>query len=345
MTKGAECGKIRGRMQSDSNTMTITPPRLISSIAAGFNTAANHIYLILFPIALDLLLWLGPHVRVKALFEPLMAQFPALLTDISAADATNITQTWQEFANLFFEHFNMLSFLRAYPIGITSLFSGTGPIATPLGSAPVYEIRSSLGFLAMWLVLTVIGIILGGLFFSEIARCSNEEIDRFSLRRVAWQLIQIFLLAVALVVILMIFSIPTMMILMVLAMFSPGLAQISLFFLSLLLLWLLVPLVFSPHGVFVRKQNVFISMRTSMQLVRYFLPGTGLFLLMALLIGSGLDILWRVPAETSWMTLIGVFGHAFVTTGLLSASFIYYLGGIRWMQESLKQIGMKGVRS
>ncbi len=332
-------------MQSDSNTMTITPPRLISSIAAGFNTAANHIYLIIFPIALDLLLWLGPHLRVKTLFAPLMAQFPALLTDMTTADAANISQAYQEFAKAFFEHFNMLGFLRAYPVGVASLFSGTGPIATPLGSPPIYEIQSPLGFMAIWLALTVIGIIGGGLFFSEIARCSGEEMPSFSLRRVAWQLVQTFLLTAALVVILMIFSIPTMMMLMVLAMFSPGLAQISLFFLSLLLLWLLVPLVFSPHGVFMRKQNVLTSMRTSMKLVRYFLPGTGLFLLVALLIGSGLDILWRVPDETSWITLLGVFGHAFVSTGLLSASFIYYLGGIRWMQESLKQIGTKGIRA
>ncbi len=331
-------------MQSD-NTMTITPPRLISSLAAGFNTVANHIYLILFPVMLDVLLWLGPHLRVKTLFEPVLSEFPALLTGVTAADAASMVQSWQELGKTFLEHFNMLSLIRTYPIGITSLFSGTGPIYTPLGTPPIYEIKSGLGFLTVWMALNVIGIVGGSLFFSEIARCSEEEPSGFSFQRIIWQLAQIFLLTIALVVILMIFSIPTSMMLMVLTMFSPGLAQISLFFLSLLLLWLLVPLVFAPHGVFIYKQNVLTSMRTSMRLVRYFLPGTGLFLLVALLIGSGLDILWRVPAETSWMILIGVFGHAFITTGLLSASFTYYLGGIRWMQDSLKRISSKGVRA
>ncbi len=332
-------------MQSDSNTITITPPRLISSIAAGFNTVANHIYLILFPVALDLLLWLGPHVRIKALFEPFVAQFPSLLADVNVADKANLIKSWVELWKAFLEHFNMLSLLRVFPVGITSLFSSTGPIATPFGTPPAYEIKSAVGLFGAWLILTAIGIAGGSLFFSEIARWSEEEPVPFSFQRMIWQLVQIFLLAVALVVILMIFSIPTSMMLTVLMMFSPGLAQISLFFLILLLLWLLVPLVFAPHGVFIYKQNVLTSMRTSMQLVRYFLPGTGIFLLVALLLGSGMDILWRVPDETSWMTLVGVLGHAFVSTGLLSASFIYYLGGIRWMKESLKRISSKDVRA
>ena len=38
------------------------------------------------------------------------------------------------------------------------------------------------------------------------------------------------------------------------------------------------------------------------------------------------------------MTLVGIGGHAFITTGLLAASFIYYQGGMRWMQENLKKM-------
>ncbi len=331
-------------MQSDSKTMTITPPRLISSLAAGFNTVANHVYLILFPITLDLLLWLGPHVRIKALFEPFVAQFPALLAGVNVTDQASLISTWEELWKAFLEHFNLLSLLRVYPIGVPSLFSSTGPIATPLGSSPVIELNSVLGLFAAWLVLTGLGIAGGTLFFSEIARNTEPDRVRFSFRRYTWQFVQILLLAVALVVILIIFSIPTSIMLTVLMMFSPSVAQISLFFLVLLLLWLLVPLVFAPHGIFVYQQNVLTSMRTSMHLVRYFLPGTGIFLLVALLLGSGMDILWRVPAENSWMALVGIFGHAFVSTGLLSASFIYYLGGIRWMKDSLERIGSKNAR-
>jgi hypothetical protein len=127
-------------------------------------------------------------------------------------------------------------------------------------------------------------------------------------------------------------------------MFSPGLAQFALFFMTLLLLWLILPLVFAPHGIFANKQNVLMSIQTSIHLVRFYLPGTGLFLLTGLLFSQGMDVIWRVPPETSWMSMVGVLGHAFITTALLSASFIYYAGGIRWMRENVNRLSAKGRR-
>jgi hypothetical protein len=48
---------------------------------------------------------------------------------------------------------------------------------------------------------------------------------------------------------------------------------------------------------------------------------------------QGLDILWRIPPSNSWLTLLGIAGHAFVTTGLLSASFVYYRDADRWARN------------
>jgi hypothetical protein len=116
------------------------------------------------------------------------------------------------------------------------------------------------------------------------------------------------------------------------------LTQIAIIFISLLIIWVLLPLIFSPHGIYTYHFNILTSMLSSIRLVRYFLPGTGIFLLTAVLLSQGLDILWKFPPETSWMTLIGIFGHAFVTTSLIASSFIYYRGGISWMKENLKHL-------
>jgi hypothetical protein len=72
-------------------------------------------------------------------------------------------------------------------------------------------------------------------------------------------------------------------------------------------------------------------------MIRFTLPTTSLFLLMVLLLSAGLDLLWRVPPDTSWLALIGVLGHAFVTTGLLAASFIYYHEAVEWLQKVFEQ--------
>jgi hypothetical protein len=55
------------------------------------------------------------------------------------------------------------------------------------------------------------------------------------------------------------------------------------------------------------------------------------------ILSQGLDLLWQVPPDTSWMSLVGIAGHAFITTGLLAASFVYYRDGIRWVQERLQR--------
>jgi hypothetical protein len=38
------------------------------------------------------------------------------------------------------------------------------------------------------------------------------------------------------------------------------------------------------------------------------------------------------------MALIGVIGHAFVTSGLLAATFVYYRDASRWIQRVEQQI-------
>ena len=53
---------------------------------AGFNTIANHAYLLLFPIVLTLALWLGPKLRVKELLSPTVAQFSKEMLRIGPAD-------------------------------------------------------------------------------------------------------------------------------------------------------------------------------------------------------------------------------------------------------------------
>jgi hypothetical protein len=58
---------------------------------------------------------------------------------------------------------------------------------------------------------------------------------------------------------------------------------------------------------------------------------------MILLISQGLDLLWQVPPQTSWFTLIGLIGHAFIVTGLLAASFVYYRDAGYWVDNLLQQ--------
>ncbi len=112
----------------------------------------------------------------------------------------------------------------------------------------------------------------------------------------------------------------------------------ALLFLGFLSMWLVVPIFFSPHGIFVRKQNAFASILGSFQLTRFTLPTSSLFVLTVFLIGVGLNFLWAVPTNDSWLALVGIMGHAFITTALLASSFIYYHDMTAWLQLVLTRL-------
>jgi len=116
----------------------------------------------------------------------------------------------------------------------------------------------------------------------------------------------------------------------------PSLGTIPLVMLGMVMVWVLLPLAFSPHGIFAGELKATRSIVTSFRLVRSLMAGTGMFFIMLIIIGYGLDILWTTPDADSWLLLVGIFGHAFISSGLLAASFRFYDRGIKWQQDILK---------
>jgi hypothetical protein len=131
---------------------------------------------------------------------------------------------------------------------------------------------------------------------------------------------------------------PLLIVLALIMAASPLLAQGLLLVLGLLSMWLVVPIFFSPHGIFMRRQNAFSSIYTSLRMARFTMPTSSLFVLSVLLIAYGLNYLWNIPSSDSWMALVGIAGHAFVTTSLLAASFIYYRDMQAWLQTVFEKL-------
>jgi hypothetical protein len=103
-------------------------------------------------------------------------------------------------------------------------------------------------------------------------------------------------------------------------------------------MWVIVPLFFWPHGVFIKRQNVIGAILSSVQLMRFTLPTSSLFVLTVFLLTFGLNFLWTIPPENSWLTLLGIFGQSFVTTALLAASFVYYRDMTAWLQTAIEKL-------
>ena len=215
--------------------------------------------------------------------------------------------------------------------------SSMQPINSPLGKPMIFSIGSGTSAVGLWILFTLVGLFLGSLYFSAVARVIPGQNVPNTLVQEFWEAIQVYLLAFSILVLLAVILIPAFILLAFLALISSVIAQIAFIFMTLVIVWILVPFLFSPHGIFVYQQNAWRSILTSVRLVRFIIPGTGLFFLSVLILSQGLNLLWQAPPADSWMGLVGVAGHAFVTTALLAASFVYYRDATRWVQEFLQR--------
>lgn len=314
-------------------------PRLITALSAGFSAVASHIYLIIFPIALDALLWFGPHISIRSLMEPLIARFESDLLQLAQSDVRTMLASEAGNWRALTEQFNLLSALRSYPVGIPSLLAGQDPVANPLGIPFIMESPNAGAAISLWLLFGLAGLTLGSFFFNRSAQLvlPGDHKHARALQTIIWQTLQTILLLAIILMVLLIISIPIMLLAWILAFFSPALLQLAMLLVSVFMVWLLLPLFFSPHGIFAFQLDALRSTLISYQFVRFFLPGAGLFVLSTVLISQGMDILWRIPPDNSWMLVIGIAGHAFVSTALVSSSFVYYKDGIQWMREILNR--------
>jgi hypothetical protein len=320
------------------------PPGVFGSLKAGFDVVSNHILLILVPAFLDVLLWLGPRLSVRNVLGPLYAILfeQAKLGLTSQTDVSRLS-AFQEVFIEGLQRFNLVSLvsrLQTFPVGISSLLAKTMPVDSPIGAQNTVEVSSSLGVLGYMFMLVLIGWVLGGLYFRWVSGTALGVSDPgISAQRA---ILQTFILSLVWFMILVATTIPILMVLTVLTFISPLLASAALFVMMLLSFWVIVPLFFIPHGIFVRGQNAFRSIFTSFKMARFTLPTSGMFVLSSFILSTGLNYLWSVPDSHSWMTLVGIAGHAFITTALLAASFVYYRDMNSWLQKVFEGLQQKG---
>lgn len=321
------------------------PPGVMGALRAGFDAVSSHIWLILLPLLLDVFLWLGPRLSVDRLVRPFLEIMfnQARLTLTSAADLQRFAEYQVALSDLM-ERFNLLSLfgkLQLFPIGVSSLLAQTVPAETPFGVGNVVHLSSLPAMVGLAFLVVILGWVVGALYFRWVSRIALGDAQPEAQISLSWAVIQSLILSVLWVIGLMVVIIPTILILTVLTLLSPILASGALLLMLIFSFWLIVPLFFTPHGIFVRGQNAFYSIFTSLKMVRFTLPTSGLFILAVFLLSTGLNYLWSVPPDDSWMLMVGIAGHAFIRTALLAASFVYYRDMNVWLQTVFERIKQK----
>jgi hypothetical protein len=310
------------------------PPGIINSIKAGFDTIATHVTAIVLPLLLNLFMWLGPRLRMDEMFDYLLERAVPIWQrgGISAEDIARVVDLYERTV----PSINLFWLLRTLPIGIPSLLLPREASATPVGDPVIWQV-GALNFPVWFFLLIMLGWVGGAFYFRSVARISAQSVEGSPIH-VSSALIQTTLISIAYVILMMVIGFPLLLILGLLIQLNAFLANLFVLFISLGSVWVIVPLVFWAHGVFLRNENVMTAMMSSLRLTRFTLPTSSFFVLIVFLLAYGLNFLWRIPANDSWMTLLGIFGHSFVTTALLAASFIYYRDMQAWLTEVLEKL-------
>jgi hypothetical protein len=310
------------------------PPGIINSLKAGFDAIAAHIHAIFLPLLLNLFFWLGPRLRIDVFFNTIKANWISMWQagGIPEAEIQRMVDAYEQILPTI----NFFWFVRTLPIGISSLIFSDVNGSTPFGN-PIVLQANLVNLVGWFFLLTLIGWVGGALYFRGVARIAmagSEDSSIGSLRA----MVQTVLLSITFTILAFVIVIPLILVVTLVTQFNQFLGNIFVLVLSLLSMWLIVPLFFWPHGLFVKKQNFITSIITSIQMARFTLPTSSMFILTVFLLTVGLNYLWAIPPQNSWMTLFGIFGHAFVTTALLAASFIYYRDMNIWLQMVIDRV-------
>lgn len=327
------CGKIKGRMNIENQTKS-QKPSILQAFISGFNTTTNHIYLIILPIIVDLFIWFGPQFNLEKLLLPRIQGIDSL----PGLDNPQINDILSDYlANLveIAKSLNLSVLIRTVPVGVPSLISSLSPTSNPLGTPIRFEIASINSMFVYIIVFSLIGIALGSLFYQRTAQSIMKDYRKPTISEFLKAMLQVILLPVLLIIIFLMISTPIFLFVSILSALSPAIGQFALMSALVIVVWMIIPLYFTPHSIFLFRQNLFTSIMTSISVVRFSLPGSALFLLFAMVLSEGFNILWRIPPQDSWMLLVGILGHAFISTAILFSSFFYLLDAAQFAQQIL----------
>jgi hypothetical protein len=313
---------------------------IIDSLSAGFNTVTKRIWLILVPVVLDVYLWLGPRLSIAPVVQRLLPLFTA--PPGMGADYQQMMIQNRELLQEMGQSVNLFSMLSTSVPGMPTLITGTTPQAAFLHLAPVVWKGQSLWVYGVAVVvLWLSGLLIGSLYLAAVGHSVRADDPVASdsaggfLSRVWFVWGRVTLLAVLVGMLIAVIALPLSLVLGLLALLNMNLALIGLTLLMGTALWIGFYLVFVIPAIVANRTGIRRAIWNSLNVVnRNFWATLGLVLL-SLLINSGFSIIWQRMSTGSWLTFVAIAGNAYIGTGLVAATLVFYRSRYELWQQTL----------
>lgn len=314
------------------------PLGVLACITAGFEITARRPWLLLLPVLLDLFLWLGPRLSVA----PLLAEVKATIPPEAVGNSTNY-QILQETLDQLSGQFNLFGTLSPGPlVGLptlmrTRMMRTDAPAANPWGLRPTWTVASLAGLWGYAFLFGMIGLALNVLYLRQVGQSVIQETESALPGPGSPIALWIQLCVSVLVALPMALLITMPMALAVSGLLTPGLGSILSLVLLSFIFYVVFHLVFVVPGLVQLRKPLLRAVWESALLVQVDFMRVLALVLIILGVTAGLNFVWSLPEPTSWATLVGIGGHAFVATALTVALFVFYqerLGYLQALQQA-----------
>jgi hypothetical protein len=301
---------------------------VIDCLSAGYRYLGWRLELILIPIVLDLLLWLGPRLNVAPVFDQFATSYQGLASaeGVTPEIGQMVTQLSDSIRQMG-EGSNLLGGL----VSSTLLHVPGLPVVTA-NWLPHYTIDvTTVGEAAIWwLVFSLLGLLLGVIYLTLLARrlpigaaagSTGGQVAVAVLRH--WLQVIGFVIIVALA--LLIIYLPISFIVGLMMLVSPAMGSAAAAFAGALTLVVFFYLYFVTAALIMDNVPLSVGIMRSIRLVQENFWATLGFILLSTLIGLGIALLLVQLANLGmWAGFVAIVLNAYIGTGISMALLVFY---------------------
>ena len=322
------------------------PLGVIDSLQKGFELLNHHLWLLLIPILLDVILWLGPRLSLAPIIGRLIQSFSDQ-PDLPEQFAANFDLA-VESLNTLGKDYNLLALLTGPLTGLPSL-------QARLDFHSVYILHKQVITLTQWqtaalwgVILIPIGILIGSLWLTLIAFALKRErlgITAF-LSRWGWVWLNINLYLLALIagiaLFALLFGVAGAFILLLFG--AAGAVIFSILWVLFVgfSVWLWIGLYFVVYAIALDGVNLASAIWRSLNVVGRNAMSTLGFLILSMILTEGFTRIWMQIGGYAWGVLLGALGNAYLGTAIAVAAFLFYQSRYyHWQKTRLIILGQR----
>lgn len=312
-----------------------TLPGVIDTLSTGFDAINRMIWIVLFPIVLDLFLWRGPQLSAAPAMRDFLRWYNAIVNTQMEAGGEPASEAMQGL-----ERMRQGLEAMADQFNLFGVMAGSGPVLGMLPGVPALALAQPVGpttvlaqpvtIVALVVTIALFGLLLGCVYLGLIAQQVRDgQIDVKRLVRRIWRYwlssVGFGILAIGAGIVV---GVPAGLLVSIASILSPGVGLIlsGLIILSAQAIAVLMILYFFfiADAIVLSEAGPLRAVANSLRVVARNFGQTVLLIVLIFVISIGTQEIWRYLSDDSWGALVGIVANGYIVSGLTAARMLFY---------------------